>query len=644
MSLEELSERVARVRAEPLPAVGRAARAAAEVRTAAAHAADAPAASPTSTSRRRSRPTGSTSRSSRTARCCAARCSPTCTSPTHGPGKPHQAARREHDEHRRGRAPAALLAGELLPRQPSARLRRSDEGEGRAVPARRRDARECPALRPAARRRDESDVVAGRAPARGQRKPRRHHRPVPRRRRRHAGSVSSRTTATATRSRRGRPDGRTIAFASDRGTDFDVLRLARWTIALYDMETGRVRELPAQGGLNVNPQWAPDGRSIAYVSDRTGTANLFLYDLDAREHYQLTNVLGAVNALTEYSPAITWARETDVLAFAYYEKGTNNIWSIRHPRLLRKRGVPRQHPDARRRPRAHDRGGQRRRRPLDLSRAGRRAARVGCTGHRGLGRRAAHRHRDARQRRAGAARHDALQGVRVRRRLPTRIHLAASDRLRREQLRADRLRRHDDRPRRPARQSAARGLGRDQRTDRRRHGVRELREPEPARAVPDRHRADAVLPARRPRADARHRAASGHRGSLPALHAARSLRHRVLPARPVPPRRVRRARIGDRAVAGDGHVERRRRGVHHGAGVSGRGRSSAPHGTWRRRSPTSRTTRSSATRARSWATATACSSSRRSARGGGSTCSSMRGATTRSSSTCSRSRRASRRA
>lgn len=132
------------------------------------------------------------------------------------------------------------------------------------------------------------------------------------------------------------PDGRTIAFASDRRTDLGVLRTSLWTIALYDVATGAVTQLPGQAGHNINPQWAPDGRSIAYVSDRTGVANLFLYDLDAGAHYQLTNVLGAVNGFTEYSPAITWARAADVLAFTYYERGTNNVWLVRNPRALRR--------------------------------------------------------------------------------------------------------------------------------------------------------------------------------------------------------------------------------------------------------------------------------------------------------------------
>ena len=134
------------------------------------------------------------------------------------------------------------------------------------------------------------------------------------------------------------PDGRTIAFASDRGaeTDFDVLRFSKWRVTLLDLATGQTSVVPGQAGLSVNPQWAPDGKSIAYVSDRTGVQNLFLYDFDAKEHYQLTNVVGGVLAITEYSPVISWARQADRLAFTYYEKGDYTVWSVDNPRMLKR--------------------------------------------------------------------------------------------------------------------------------------------------------------------------------------------------------------------------------------------------------------------------------------------------------------------
>jgi hypothetical protein len=133
------------------------------------------------------------------------------------------------------------------------------------------------------------------------------------------------------------PDGKTIAFASDRDSaSFELLEFRPLKITLMDVATGNITVLPNQSGLNINPQWSPDGRSIAYVSDRSGTANVFLYELDARIHYQLTNVVGSVTALTEMSPAISWAREADRLAFTYFENGEYTIWSVNNPRVLRR--------------------------------------------------------------------------------------------------------------------------------------------------------------------------------------------------------------------------------------------------------------------------------------------------------------------
>ncbi len=97
------------------------------------------------------------------------------------------------------------------------------------------------------------------------------------------------------------PDGRRIAFATERSpeTDLSILKLSKWRIAVMDVQSGAIDVLPNQGGLNLNPQWSPDGGELAFISDRTGIPNVFLYDFVSKQHYQITNVLGGVSAITE---------------------------------------------------------------------------------------------------------------------------------------------------------------------------------------------------------------------------------------------------------------------------------------------------------------------------------------------------------
>ena len=76
------------------------------------------------------------------------------------------------------------------------------------------------------------------------------------------------------------PDGSRIAFTTDfgPGTDFDLLSYNDYQIGIYDVATKQVTYLPEQTGKNINPQWGPGGRSIAFVSDRTGIPNVFIHD------------------------------------------------------------------------------------------------------------------------------------------------------------------------------------------------------------------------------------------------------------------------------------------------------------------------------------------------------------------------------
>ncbi len=141
------------------------------------------------------------------------------------------------------------------------------------------------------------------------------------------------------------PDGKTIAFATDRGpgTDFKALRWGSLRIGLYHVETGRV-ELPEglEVGRNVDPQWSPDGRTIAFVSDRNGVANIYLYELEDRQVYQITDFYTGVQGITALSPVLSWAHGADRLAFVYFEQGRYDIYALDAPRSLKKQPWSRQ--------------------------------------------------------------------------------------------------------------------------------------------------------------------------------------------------------------------------------------------------------------------------------------------------------------
>jgi Tol biopolymer transport system component len=135
------------------------------------------------------------------------------------------------------------------------------------------------------------------------------------------------------------PDGKTIAFVTDRGgeTDFELLRFGNLRIALLHLETGAIDMLGNMDvGKNINPVWAPDGRSLGFVSDRTGIANIFLYDMADGQIYQLTNMFTGVQGITPLSPVLTWAPQADRMAFVYYEDGQYSVYSLENPRSLRR--------------------------------------------------------------------------------------------------------------------------------------------------------------------------------------------------------------------------------------------------------------------------------------------------------------------
>ncbi|MEX2609837.1 MAG: BamA/TamA family outer membrane protein [Gemmatimonadota bacterium] len=126
------------------------------------------------------------------------------------------------------------------------------------------------------------------------------------------------------------PDGRTIAFSTDRGPDADLsmLRYGNLRVGLLDVAGGTISLLPHQEeGKNINPQWSPDGTELAWVSDRTGKNDLYLFDLASATLERASDFLSGVMAVTPTSPVLSWSR-SGRLAFTYFETAGYNTYVV----------------------------------------------------------------------------------------------------------------------------------------------------------------------------------------------------------------------------------------------------------------------------------------------------------------------------
>jgi Tol biopolymer transport system component len=118
------------------------------------------------------------------------------------------------------------------------------------------------------------------------------------------------------------PDGRTIAFATDRGSagDLDLLDLPPMGLGFFDLSSGALRvERPFEGAKHINPQYAPDGESVYFISDRGGFSDIYRLDLATNEAYQVTRVTTGVSGITELSPALSVSRGSGRLMFSVFE-------------------------------------------------------------------------------------------------------------------------------------------------------------------------------------------------------------------------------------------------------------------------------------------------------------------------------------
>ncbi len=86
------------------------------------------------------------------------------------------------------------------------------------------------------------------------------------------------------------PDGKQVAFVA-------LNDLWLWEIGDEDP-----RPLTNDGHMALDPAWSPDGKKLAYSSDKAGTQNIYILDLETGKEQQLTFISSGAEVAAAWSP------------------------------------------------------------------------------------------------------------------------------------------------------------------------------------------------------------------------------------------------------------------------------------------------------------------------------------------------------
>ncbi len=127
------------------------------------------------------------------------------------------------------------------------------------------------------------------------------------------------------------PDGRTIAWVTDRaaGPGLEQLRYDQMGIATMDIMSGETHVLPLfPNTKHINPQFAPDGKSLYFIANPEGVPDIYRYSFADGAIERVTYVQTGVAGITDLSPAMSVAARTGDIVFSLFEDDSYNIYTL----------------------------------------------------------------------------------------------------------------------------------------------------------------------------------------------------------------------------------------------------------------------------------------------------------------------------
>ena len=141
---------------------------------------------------------------------------------------------------------------------------------------------------------------------------------------------------------------RNISFTTNEGTWLSLDVHPDGSTIIFDM-MGDLYTIPITGGkatkitkgmpYDVHPRYSPDGTSIVFISDKSGSDNIWIMDLETEEQQQLTKDKNQHHFSAEWSPdgdyIIGVKGRRNIKPYLYHKDGGGGAQLIKEPRNLK---------------------------------------------------------------------------------------------------------------------------------------------------------------------------------------------------------------------------------------------------------------------------------------------------------------------